>query len=612
MLIKFLKKNILFLFLFSSSSLFASSVDIDQSHFSLLEHSAIYLDDKDLTLKEIIEQKRFQPYHKQMLNTGVDKKKIWIKIELQNNTNTEVSKILLLYSNFLEHIHFYHEENLSQAIIKGQAHSSNEQKTLFHYYNLKLPANSQRTYYIKSYSNYVSVRFSLSLEDEKSYLKSDKIEQVIDIFLIGFIFALMLYSLFISAYIKDKSYFFYSLYLFVLLYDQTRFMGLAHLYYPKEWMLFDLTITISRIYALIIASSLFTLYFLDLKKYKRLWTIYWLIILISALAILFLDMTEALGMTLALALMLMLFLAVCNLFMGIYAYLQGEKQARLYILGFSIVFVSYLIIIGDIIGFITTTQEYPNTLLFTTAFEALILSLAFADRYLILQNEKRTVDAKLLEEATTRKERIEQEVHLKTAQLNKTIKEKELLLQEVHHRVKNNLQIILTMIQLQNKGEETAILKDLENRINTIAKTYEMLIIQEDIEEIEMQPYIESLLHDLNESFYSTQKHITLHSSISGTLNIKKAIYVGLIINEIITNSYKYAFKNTKKGTISIDFLQEKETYTLIIKDNGKGYKTKEPIETLGLQLVNTLVQEELNGTMEVDSYEKCIYIITF
>ena len=115
MLIKSLKQTLFILLLFYSTSLFASFVDINQSSFSLLEHSSIYLDEDNLTVEEIIEKKLFKPYHKKMLNTGVDKKVIWIKIELQSKSPKEISKILLLYSNFLEHIYFYTEDNLSEA-----------------------------------------------------------------------------------------------------------------------------------------------------------------------------------------------------------------------------------------------------------------------------------------------------------------------------------------------------------------------------------------------------------------------------------------------------------------------------------------------------------------
>jgi two-component sensor histidine kinase len=372
-------------------------------------------------------------------------------------------------------------------------------------------------------------------------------------------------------------------------------------------MLFDLTITITRIYALLITSSLFAIYFLGLRKYRKIFNLYKFIIVISILAIFFLDNSEKFGMTLAL--ILMLFLAIYNLFVGIYTYLQGEKQARLYILGFGIVFVSYLLIISDILGFISMTQEYPNTLLFTTAFEALILSLAFADRYIILENEKKCVDVLLLEEANNREGLIQKEVLVKTEQLQQTVQEKELLLQEVHHRVKNNLQIILSMVELQKEKEESHLLDDLENRINAIAKTYEMLISNDTLEKINMKAYINVLLADIKETFSYLKHEIKIQSKVEATLTLKEAIYIGLIINELVTNAYKYAFDTI--GVIYVELVEEKNAYNLLIKDTGKGFELKESSESFGLELVKTLVLDQLHGKLQMNT-QKSEYLIEF
>jgi two-component sensor histidine kinase len=168
------------------------------------------------------------------------------------------------------------------------------------------------------------------------------------------------------------------------------------------------------------------------------------------------------------------------------------------------------------------------------------------------------------------------------------------------------------MIELQNdKSNDAHLLDDLENRINAIAKTYEMLISSDNLEEINMEEYIESLLADISETFSYMNHNIKIKSSVHATLPLKEAIYVGLIINELVTNAYKYAFDN-QVGTIYVDFTEEKNTYKLIIKDTGKGFELDENSETLGIQLVKTLVFDHLIGMIKLISDGKCEYIIRF
>jgi two-component sensor histidine kinase len=193
--------------------------------------------------------------------------------------------------------------------------------------------------------------------------------------------------------------------------------------------------------------------------------------------------------------------------------------------------------------------------------------------------------------------------------------EKELLLQEVHHRVKNNLHIILSMIQLQqnnvNTSPDNTLLIDLENRINTIAKTYEMLIINDKLEEIDMSLYIQQLLKDIQESFDHHTCDVTFTTKISAILPLKEAVYVGLIVNELVTNAYKYAF-DTKKGNIVIKLHQSAHTYTLIVNDNGKGFDQESQDISVGSQLIHALVTEQLSGSMHIMSDNATHYTIIF
>jgi len=306
---------------------------------------------------------------------------------------------------------------------------------------------------------------------------------------------------------------------------------------------------------------------------------------------------------------------VFNLFAGIFTYLAGDKQARLFIVGFTIVFASYVLMILDALGMTSIMQNFRNILMFGTAFEALILSLAFADRFIILQEEKEKVDAHLLAESRNRASIIESEVIEKTKELNQALETKELLIKEVHHRVKNNLQIILSIIRLQNDEIEDEHIAEkfvnLENRINAISQTYNMLLIKDNIEEIAMKEYIDSLLSDVHNTLHKKEQQICIRTDIDVIIPLRESVYIGLIVNELVTNAYKYAFTNNT-GSIYISLHHTKEEYILTVEDDGKGFVMDENKKSLGLKLIHSLVYDQLGGEMEVHTNSQTKYTIRF
>jgi len=610
MILYYLKKITILFVLFCTTLLSASSIDISKNNFSLLEQSEIYLDEENKSYDAIVNGDYFKPYHETYLNISNAKKQIWIKITLENPTHEKQEKILLFSSSFLEHIYLFDAKG--SASTRGQAHFEQTPNTLLPYFNISLAPNSEKTFYLKVYSDYTPVLFKLLLIDEDTYVKDDKKEQALDILLIGVIFALMLYSLFISVYLKDKSYFFYSIYLFVLLYDQMRYLGLTQIYFPTSFMQFDLDFTIVRIYLLSLTSSLFVIYFFKLKSFPKLYKLYWSVIIFCIICIVFLYDSIEYGITIVMPLSFVVI--VMHFFVGVYVYSKGQKQARFYLVGFGTVFFFYLLIISDSLGFSNFLQEHHNALLMATTFEAFVLSLAFSDRYIILQKEKETISTRYLKESKSRESIIEEEVTRKTAQLHTALESKKLLLKEVHHRVKNNLHIILSMIQLQHNSPKVDIdtlLQDLENRINAIAKTYDMLIMNENLQEIDMKPYIEELLHDIQESFYCEGCEVSVTSKIEAVLPLQKAVYIGLIINEAVTNSYKYAFK-ANQGHIHVVLTKKEGQYRLHIADDGTGFSTSKKVTSMGVSLIKTLAEEQLHGTCALESKGKTTYTIYF
>jgi len=595
----------------------ADTIDISQNkQISILEHSSIYIEEEQSSIQEVLEYNLFKPYKKPYINIGVSQKTIWIKLKLHNPTHQPVEKILIFTSSLLEHIALYKEDNLDSPIIKGVSNITEDHTTLFPYYNINLDENSSVEYYLSVRSLYEPVDFGLKIEDKNEYLSKDRTEQFVNIMLIGMVLALMLYSFLVSFYTKDKSYSYYSFYLFFLVYQQLTYLGLTQIYFPPYFVSIDIAIPVIKINLLIITSALFGIHFLKIHQRPILHKIYKLFIIIALIEILILSIP---GMyNLDIVILTGALFIIFNLFAGIFSYIKGYKQARLFILGFAIVFASYVLMILDALGITSIMQDFQNILMFGTAFEALILSLAFADRYIILQVEKEKVDARILKETKNRASIIEAEVIEKTRELNLALDTKELLIQEIHHRVKNNLQIILSMLRLENDEIEDSKTKDkltnLEHRINAIAKTYTMLLSTDDLEKIDMKIYIETLLLDISKAYDFRQHHIDTQTDIDAMIPLKQSVYIGLIINELVTNTYKHAFSD-KRGTITVSFKKEKEeeeNYILIVEDNGKGFILDKTSKSLGSKLIKTLIYDQLEGSMEVFTNSHTKYIIRF
>ena len=203
--------------------------------------------------------------------------------------------------------------------------------------------------------------------------------------------------------------------------------------------------------------------------------------------------------------------------------------------------------------------------------------------------------------------------------LTTSLKEKELLLREIHHRVKNSLQLISSLLTLQaseiDDKEIIAKYKESENRIHTIALIHESLYQSTNISNINFRDYVEILIENIINSFgVNTNKIKTTLELGNYNLGIETAIPLGLIINELVSNSLKHAFNGYDKGEIKIILEKNGETYTLTVKDNGiglpEGFKFIET-NSLGILLINTLVNQ-LEGKLDVEVNGGTCVTITF
>lgn len=205
------------------------------------------------------------------------------------------------------------------------------------------------------------------------------------------------------------------------------------------------------------------------------------------------------------------------------------------------------------------------------------------------------------------------------SQIRQSLKEKEVLLKEVHHRVKNNLQVISSILNLQSsyvKDENTLeILKESQNRIKSMSFIHESLYQTKNFSSINFSDYIENLAKNLVHSYRVYNDLVDLVLEIDKVvLNLDQAIPCGLIVNELVSNALKYAFPDESAGEISIKLTQTGSIVSLQVEDTGIGLPDNfdfRNTDSLGLQLVVTLV-EQLEGEIELLNLSGTKYIINF
>lgn len=204
-------------------------------------------------------------------------------------------------------------------------------------------------------------------------------------------------------------------------------------------------------------------------------------------------------------------------------------------------------------------------------------------------------------------------------QLKTSLKDKDMLLREIHHRVKNNLQIISSLLNLQSRyitdGEALDVFSESQNRVRSMAIIHEKLYNSENMSEIDFGEYISDLTESLFYSYRVNPSKVKLKENMEEIFfDVDTAIPCGLIINELLTNCLKHAFPGDTKGEICVELFKKDDKYVLNVKDDGIGFPDDidfKNTESLGLQLVNNLVSQ-IEGTLELDNTNGSSFNIIF
>jgi len=206
-------------------------------------------------------------------------------------------------------------------------------------------------------------------------------------------------------------------------------------------------------------------------------------------------------------------------------------------------------------------------------------------------------------------------------QIAASLKEKEVLLREIHHRVKNNMQVIVSLLRMHSRRTKDKqagqVFDDCRDRVNAMSLIHEALYQSDNLSRIDFEVYLKKLYRNLEQTYGASDKGIAVTvKKCSVSLNIDQGVAIGMVISELVSNAFKHAFPLGKRGDISISLIGlEDDNVELIIMDNGKGLPPEIDIlnsSSLGLKLAAAAVTRELGGNFEVERDHGTKYLIRF
>lgn len=596
-------KIILFIFIIFISPLFANSIDINKSSSKeILSSSQIFIDDtKTMTIKEISNnQINFSDINSDIKRFGYSPNfNVWVKFTLHNTQNEPISKILEFDNSLVTNIALYENDLLINK--EGLLNKKIDRRTINPIFSINLDKNETKTYYMEISSKKTSLTLKLNLYSYDDFYSKEIFHQIILSLFFGAMIILALYNLSIFFMIKDISYFYYVAYIVTLVLHHLLYVGFANLYMFNS-LLMEYIVNYAAIFIAlpVLFLALFSKSFLQTSQYRKIDLILNFLIALLILSVIFFILTNYFEKYRN---VIPIFVMVYLFFITLYSFMKKNIQAKLILFGWTAILFAGLIMYLSSAGIISVDLSSYYVVEISFVLEALVFSIALANRIKSLQEERNKIQKKLIEEQKDNEVKLNNLVAKKTNNLEIALEEKEILLRELNHRVKNNMQTIISLIRLQNDEIEDAkinmLLSTIQNRISAMSHLHELLYRKDTITFVDAYEYFERIVYEIQQSF---EHDIEVEYDTNCTLSSESAIYCGLIINELLTNSFKYAFDENESGFIKIVFFKNDNEYSLLYTDNGKGYDSTIKKESLGLILIETLTKKQLKAQLDINS----------
>ncbi len=602
----------IFLLIFLISNIIYASPIIINTHDKKIDDFSIkfYKDTtKKLTIKDIVSQD-FTKEISSQFTFGYINANVWFKFEIENKSDVK-DFILYFTEPYFDKVNLYTKKSNAWTEIKNGLSIPIKQRNIYDHnptFNISLEKDKITTFYVLSEAR-VGNFAEFHIYEKNTFFEHYKIyNNSLYLVYFGGLFIIIIFNLFLYLKLKDKIYIYYVGYIISFTIFMGVFSGLI-LYLGLQKWYFELHLATPFF---IIFLILFSMKFLEIENYnKTLAKIFkTLIIFFAVLAVLlFFNIKPWYEVISSVASIVFLLLSSS----AIYVWIKGHTTAKYYILALSIYIITIAFMSSVANGWIENTDFNRYAFLVGSYFEIIFFSLMLANRFNLIQQEKLKIQDELLIIKTNNETKLENEVKTRTNEIGKLLKEKELLLQEVYHRVKNNFHLLVGLLWMEGNKikdrQSKSIFENFSNRIYSMSLVHQLLYESKDLTKLDSKEYITKLINQIDRSYDNPL--IEILRIDHALFKMDDAIAMSMIINETINNSIKHNL-GEDGFKISVLFEVDQNKAKLEIKDNGKGFDIKNSHKGLGFNLINQFVDKLPNANLSIDSQAGVKTTITF
>jgi two-component sensor histidine kinase len=558
----------------------AKTITLEQNttDISLLEHSELFIDiGAKRSYSDIQKNTPFVKADTDFLSRGyTSNEAIWVRFTLKNDSDQPIERMIHIDNSMLDSITLYPPDGTAHNV--GALNRPAFDGIIDFYFPITLPPHTDETYHLRVLSNSCANYFHLYAETHVVLWQKNLKRSLILVAFLSLMMTLIIYNSFIYAFTREKVYLYYVLFMFMISYNH--FFSYTGMLLPmfyflhisdaflKWWTAIDAYL---GIYYFLLIEVFFILFFTELVQTKRFPILHRTFQGIIALLFL-ITLTSVISGMYLLDLIVntaipIFILAFCTI---LYLAYKKEENALYLLIGLGANAIGHIFFLLYNFGTYIPQGGYWYFYEMSLATEGLLFSIVLSKK---LSHTKALTTA------------------LNTQQI---------LIRELHHRVKNNLQFIVSLYRLKlrpfldSSGRKK--LTEAEGNIHSIGKIHEILYAHQNISELNASEYLNDLIGEIKRGYPSSEVTIHIHSDVS--LAVDQAIYCGLIVNELVTNALKYAFEESH-GEIIISLEENEGEMSMSIRDNGKGFVWEKHRESFGLSLIERLIKDELHGRME-------------
>lgn len=581
-----MREKIFIILLIFINSIHAQNISIneDTKKISILEYTTMYIDESSSMPFEEIRKQKFQSTNTDYIRLGYTSSTAWVKFTIENHSNKKLERYITITNNMHDILELYIKNKDESYTLSRQGLLNQDyfdKNNLLHSnFKIEFHPNETKEFYYKAHSISSANFFQLYLKDKINLYKDEFNYQLIITLFIGAMFALIIYNLFIYYFTKEISYLWYVFYIFFVTWNHISYSNMSSYFIKKEYANIELFAAVYYISIINIFAILFLRYILNTQQYKTINLILSSFIYVNVILIIYsfidINIIEYISLTVFITMLYLLFICF-------YSYIKDNEQSKYIIIGWSINIVGIVMLYLENAFTWSLIDYFPYFYEWTVFTEAILFSIALASKL------------------------------NKTKELEISLATNEVLTKELHHRVKNNMQFIISLYRTKlSKLNLTSIkeeLKNIEGSIQAMSKTHEMLYSKNDLYNLDTQSYFDDLINIIKKGF--SQNSIIITTKIESSVDFDNLIYCGIILNELMTNSFKYAFPN-HQGNITVSMYSKNNSNYLIYEDDGIGFDSKKQNNYMGLFLIKSLVKKELKGNLTIDSNNKAKFIIEF